>query len=710
MKIRVFLVMVLLAAIMVSCQQEVKQEAPVIGRKELKLDTDRMTPEVLWSLGRIGEFEVSPDRKTVLFGITYYDIAQNKGNRDLYTINTDGTGLKQITRTAESEYNYAWRHDGKKIYFLSAASGSSQIWEMNPDGSGRRKISDWENGIDGFKFSPDGTKLAFSSEVWLEEPDLKDLYKDIPLAKGKVINRMMFRHWDQWRGKDQWKEAYSHLFVADFDGQKVVNAQDIIPGEPWDFPLRPFWGMEQMSWHPSGKSLAYSCKKKESKAFAISTNSDIYIYDLNLKKNVNFTAGMMGYDLSPVFSPDGRYLAWSSMEREGYEADKERIMIHDLEKNQKTDYTQFFDADASNLVWADDSKSLFFVAYWYGSKEVFNLNLNGTFTQLTNGIHDFAAAKPAGDVLIATKMNMIMPAELVSVPVGGGKDTQLTFTNNDILQQLTLGKVDKRWINTTDGKKMLTWVIYPPHFDERKLYSMILFCQGGPQNAVSQNWHYRWNFQIMAANDYIIVAPNRRGVPGFGQEWKEQISGDYSGQNMKDLLTAIDEVSREPYADNEYMGAVGASYGGYSVFWLAGNHDKRFRAFIAHDGMFNFESAYLETEEQWFPNWDLGGPPWDKNNPVAQRSYANSPHHFVNKWHTPILISHGEKDYRVVATQGLMAFNAAQLLNVPSQLLYFPDENHWVLSPQNGILWQRTFFKWLDTWLKPPPGARRTSK
>jgi dipeptidyl aminopeptidase/acylaminoacyl peptidase len=375
-------------------------------------------------------------------------------------------------------------------------------------------------------------------------------------------------------------------------------------------------------------------------------------------------------------------------------------MVNEIKTKSKVDYTGYFDKDAEDLVWADDSKSIYFLSYWYGSKEIFNLNLNGTITQLTNGVHDFTAARPAGDRLIATMMTMSLPPEIFSVPIAGGQETQLSFTNKDILSQLTLGKVEKRFIPTTDGQKMLTWVIYPPHFDERNHYPALLYCEGGPQSAVSQFWSFRWNFQMMAANDYIVVAPNRRGVPGFGQAWKEEISGDWGGQNMKDLLTAIDAVAKEPYVDTRNLGAVGASYGGFSVYWLAGHHEKRFHAFIAHDGIFNLESSYLETEEQWFPNWDLGGAPWDKDNPVVQKSYANSPHLFIKNWDTPILISQGEKDYRVVSTQGMMAFNAAQLMNVPSEMIYFPDENHWVLKPQNGILWQRTFFNWLDRWLK----------
>ncbi len=693
MKSQFLLVSAIILISIFGCRPKVKEE-PLIGKKELKLATDRMTPEILWSLGRVGDFEVSPDHKQVLFSITYYDIEKNKGNRELYIMAPDGSDLKQLTKTPESEFNYLWRPDGKKIGYLSNYGGTVQIWEMNPDGSGNMKISDIKGGITGFKYSPDLKKIAYTAEVKMEDNLNKELYEGLPSAAGKVYDKMMFRHWDEWR------ETYSHLFVADLGGDKVTNPVDILQNEPYDFPNKPFGGMEQMSWHPDGKSLAYSCCKKEGKAYAVSTNTDIYIYDLETKQTSNLTSGMKGYDNAPLYSPDGKSIAWSSMEREGYEADKNRIMVFNLGTKSRVDYTGYFDQDAEDLYWADDSKSLYFLAYWYGSKEIFNLNLNGTFTQLTSGIHDFTAVQPAGDRLIAGMMSMSLPAEIFSVPIGGGKETQLTFTNKDILSQLTMGKVEKRFVPTTDGKKMLTWVIYPPHFDERNLYPALLYCQGGPQSAVSQFWSYRWNFQMMAANDYIIVAPNRRGVPGFGQAWKEQISGDYGGQNMQDLLTAIDEVSKEPYIDKNHLGAVGASYGGFTVYWLAGHHEKRFKAFIAHDGMFNMESAYLETEEQWFPNWDLGGPPWNKDNPVVQKSYANSPHLFIKNWDTPILISQGEKDYRVVATQGIMAFNAAQLMGIPSELIYFPDENHWVLKPQNGILWQRTFFKWLDRWLK----------
>lgn len=692
-RIFAFIFLAVIAISFSACDHETNN-TPLIGKKEIKLGTDRMTPEILWSLGRVGDFEVSPDHKKVLFSITYYDIEQNKGNRELYLMDTDGSGLEQLTKTPENESDYTWRPDGRKIFYLSYSGGSSQVWEMNPDGTGNKQITNIEGGINGYKFSKDMKKIAYSADVDLPDPYTDKLFEGLPKTTGKIYNAMVFRHWDSWR------EGFSHLFVADFSGSGVTNAIDIMQGEPFDFPNKPFGGMEQMSWHPEGKLLAYSCHKKYGRDYAVSTNTDIYIYDTESKQTSDLTGAIQGYDNAPVYSPDGRYLAWTSMERDGYEADKNRLLVFDLQSNSRVDYTGIFDNDAEDLRWADDSKSIYFVAYWYGSKEIFNLNLNGTITQLTNGVHDFTAVQPAGDRVIASMMTMSLPAELFSVPISGGRETQLTFTNKSILDQLTLGKVEKRFIPTTDGKKMLTWVIYPPHFDERNQYPTLLYCQGGPQNALSQFWSYRWNFQMMAANDYIIVAPNRRGVPGFGQAWKEQISGDWGGQNMQDYLTAIDEVSKESFVDRNHLGAVGASYGGYSVYWLAGHHENRFKAFIAHDGMFNTESVYLETEEQWFPDFDLGGAPWEKDNAVAQKSYANSPHLFIKNWNTPILICHSEKDYRVVATQGIMAFNAAQLMGVPSELLYFPDENHWVLKPQNGILWQRTFFAWLDQWLK----------
>lgn len=698
MKRTPIIILILLLIVFYSCEptknKEAKADRPIIEKKEMKLESDILTPEVLWSFGRLSEPEVSPDKKTVLYGVTYYDIPQNKSNRELYTVNVDGQGYKRLTTTKFSEYSATWRPDGKRIGFMSAESGSMQLWEMNPDGSDRRQVSNIEGGITGYKYAPDGKKIVYTREVYLDRTT-KDLYPDLPLASGKIITDLMYRHWDTW------VESYGHIFIADYDGNGLSNDTDIMKGEPFESPLKPFGGMEQINWSPDSKWIAYTCRKKKGKEYSLSTNSDIYLYDIANETTANITEGMMGYDVAPIFSPDGKKMAWQSMERDGYESDKNRLIVYDIESKVKTDYTENFDQNAESPAWSDDSKAIYFISDWHATDEIYCLTLTDSrIIKITEGIHNYTGVIPAGERLIATRVSMSMPAEIYSVDPATGKDTQITFTNKDLLDQLAPVGIAQRWIKTTDNRDMQTWIIYPPHFDSTKKYPALLYCEGGPQSTVSQFWSFRWNFRIMASNGYIVVAPNRRGLPGFGQAWNEQISGDYGGQNMKDYLSAIDAVSKESYVDKDKLGCVGASYGGFSVFWLAGNHNKRFKAFIAHDGMFNLESQYLETEEMWFVNWDLGGPFWDKNNKTAQRSYASSPHRFVQNWDTPILIIHSELDYRITFTQGMQAFNAAVLKGVPAEFLYFPDENHWVLKPQNGILWQRTFFAWLDKWLK----------
>jgi len=695
MKNQILILLFALLAGAYSCKPTEKkgEEAPLIGKPNLELKSDIMTPEVLWSFGRLSEPEISSDHKTILFGVTYFDLAQNKGNRELFTIAPDGSGLKQITSTRFNEYQAMWGPDGKKIFFLSPESGSMQLWEMNPDGNGRKQITNIENGINGYKLSPDGKMLLYTADVYPEK-QYQDLYEGLPKATGKIYNDLMYRHWDTW------VQAYSHIFVAQLNGM-VTNGKDIMINEPWETPLMPFGGMEQINWSPDSKTIAYTCRKKKGVEYARSTNSDIFLYSLSTGETINITIGMMGYDVAPIFAPNGDKIAWLSMERDGYESDKNRLFVMDLTTKEKTDFTKNFDQNAEGPAWTDDGKSIYFISDFHATDEIYRLDLSdGLIKKITQGIHNYTGVIPTGERLIATRVSMSKPAEIYSVDPSTGQDTPVTTINGDILGKLTMGRVSQRWIKTTDNKEMHTWIIYPPHFDSTKKYPTLLYCEGGPQSTVSQFWSYRWNFQMMAANGYIIVAPNRRGLPGFGQEWNEQISGDYGGQNMKDYLSAIDAFVKEPYVNKDKLGCVGASYGGFSVYWLAGNHQKRFKAFIAHDGMFNLEAQYLETEEMWFVDWDLGGPFWDKNNKIAQRSYANSPHRFVQNWDTPILCIHSELDYRIVATQGMQAFNAAILRGVPAELLYFPDENHWVLKPQNGVLWQRTFYNWLDKWLK----------
>ena len=659
-----------------------------------KLASDIMTPEVLWSFGRIGDPGVSPDGTKVLFSVTKYNVAENKSYRDLYIVPVAGGEPVRITDTAEKETSAMWRPDGKKIGYMSSKSGEMQLWEMNPDGTGAIQISEVKGGITGFKYSPDMKKVLYTADVKVK-PGVQDLFPDLPKANAHLETDLMYKHWDEW------VETVPHPFVANYADGKLLNSVDLLEGEPYESPMKPFGGVEQLDWSPDSKTVAYTCRKKTGKEYALSTNSDIYFYNLDTKKTVNKTEGMMGYDQNSVFSPDGKYIAWESMERDGYEADKIRLFVLNIETGEKTDYSANFDQNSTNIAWSANSKSLYFISCWHALTQVYQLDLSAKkISQITKGTHDYAFVAEAKGKLIGMKHSMSKPDEIYSIDPKSGAEAELSFINKSILDQLTLAKVEERWVKTTDNKQMLTWVVYPPHFDPSKKYPTILFCEGGPQSTVSQFWSYRWNFQQMAANGYIVVAPNRRGLPSFGTEWLEQISGDYGGQNMKDYLSAIDDVAKEPYVDKDKLGCVGASYGGFSVYWLAGHHEKRFKAFIAHDGMFNLEQQYLETEEMWFVNWDLGGPYWDKQNAIAQRSYSNSPHLFVDKWDTPILVIHGEKDYRILASQGMAAFNAAVLRGVPAQMLVFPDENHWVLQPQNGILWQRVFKQWLDKWLK----------
>jgi dipeptidyl aminopeptidase/acylaminoacyl peptidase len=667
---------------------------PQIVWAQSNIKLNRYTPELLWKLGRVSEPQVSPDGKTVLYGISRYDLEANKGNRDLYTLSANGGEALKITSFKGSESNGVYRPDGKKIGFLSAESGSMQIWEANVDGSEARQVSNVNGDIGGFAYAPDGKKILFTLRVKLDN-SVNDIYPDLPKANARLETDLMYRHWDSWSDY-----SYSHIFIATYSDGIKDDVLDIMKNERNDSPMLPWGGMEQICWSPDGMKVAYTCKKLSGKEYSLSTNSDIFVYDLATMTTKNISSSNPGYDQDPVFSPDGKKIVFRSMERNGFEADKDRIMIYDVAKDSFSDYSKSFDQNSGSFAWSADSKSVYFISGIKGTVQIYVLNTSsGDIRQLTQGVHDYLSFQLTNNGLIGAKQSMVSPTELYRIDPTG-KETQLTFTNKEVLKNISSAKVESRWITTTDNKKMMVWVIYPPDFNPNKKYPTILFCEGGPQSMVSQFFSYRWNFQIMAANDYIVVAPNRRGLPGFGQEWNDQISGDYGGQNMKDYLVAIDSLSAEPYVDKDRLGAVGASYGGFSVLWLAGHHEKRFKAFISHCGMFNLEDQYLTTEEMWFVNWDLGGPYWEKNNPKVDHSYANSPHKFVDKWDTPIMVIEGENDYRIPFTQGMAAYNAAQLRGIPSKYLHFPEENHWVLKPQNSVLWQREFFKWLDTWLK----------
>jgi dipeptidyl aminopeptidase/acylaminoacyl peptidase len=657
-----------------------------------------LTPEVLYTLPRVSDAKLSPDGSKALYGVTFISIEQNKSNRELFVVNPDGSGKQQITQTPASEQNAVWINGGKNIAFLSNESGSSQIWIMDADGSHRHQVSRYEGGvgggINGFVFSPDETQVLFFSDIKYGERT-SDRYPDLPKATGRIVEDLMYKHWDEW------VETIPHPFLASFDGVTLGEAVDIMEGEPFECPMKPFGGVGDLAWSPDGKQIAYACRKKTGVAYALSTNSDIYLYDVETKETRNLTEGMMGYDIAPQFSPDGHYIAWISQERDGYESDKQRLFVADRSTGEKQYLTSDFDYNTDAIQWSADSRSLYLIACKEALTHIWQIGLDKQIRQITSGQYDYVAMDRivAGKIL-TVRQSMEYPSEVFTVDTETGEATEISFENRAVFDQLTVARSEARWIPTTDGKQMLTWVVYPPNFDPSRQYPALLYCQGGPQSTVSQFWSYRWNLQLMAANGYIIVAPNRRGLPGFGQEWLEQISGDYGGQNMQDYLSAIDVLAREPYVDADRLGAVGASYGGFSVYWLAGNHQKRFKAFVSHAGIFNLEQQYLETEEVWFVNWDLGGAYWEAN-PVARRSFANSPHRFVDKWDTPILVTHGELDYRIPASQGMSAFNAAKLRGIPAEMLIFSNENHWIARPQNGILFQRVFFGWLDKWLKP---------
>ncbi|MEN9369210.1 MAG: hypothetical protein RI952_75 [Bacteroidota bacterium] len=654
----------------------------------------KLAPETLWQMGRVSDPVTSPDGKTVVYSVTRYNIQANKGNTDLFVVPVAGGEAKQITTSFSSESNARWRPDGKKIGYIGMETGTPQLWEMNADGSDNKQITNFKNGVVNFNYSPKGNMIYFTQDIKIYQT-LEDRYPDLPKANALEYDGLMMRHWNQWEDVN-----FSHIMVSTYNEGKVGPPRDIMPSEPYDAPNGPFGGEEEINWSPDGKFIAYSCKKEEGTAYATSTNTDIYIFDLATGKTENISAPNKGYDTQPRFAPDGKSIAWLSMERAGFEADKNRIVVLELATKTLKEITKNLDQSADEMCWSPDAKTIYFSSCTNAVHQLYAYSLNAktnNLVKITNGLTDMGAISLAVDAkgasLIATKTSMSRPAEVVKVDVLKGKIEQLTNTNDALFAGLKLGKIEKRMISTSDNKEMLTWVIYPPDFDPKKKYPTLLYCQGGPQSTISQSFSFRWNFQLMAANGYIIVAPNRRGLPSFGQEWNDQISGDWGGQAMRDYLAAIDEMSKEPFVDTARRGAVGASYGGYSVYYLAGNHNGRFKTFIAHCGVFNLESMYGETEEVFFSNHDFEGPYWQTPKPKSYEQF--SPHQFVKNWNTPILVIHNDKDFRVPLGQGLQAYSAAQLKGIKSRFLYFADEGHWVTKPQNSLLWQREFFRWL---------------
>ncbi len=667
----------------------------IIEKPEVNIENGMLTPEVLMAMGKINEIAPSPDGKTIAFTLSYQSIEENKSNSEIYVINSDGSNLTRLTKTASSESSICWFDNGNRIAFIAVDNDSDkpQVFSINSSGHEREKITNLENGVECFKFSPDEKKIIVASVIKPWEKD-SVLYAGLEKTTGRLVNDLMYKHWDEW------VEEIPHPFLGDFNGKSADNFIDIMEGEPFECPMRPFGGAEAFEFSPDSKQLIYVSRKLKGKDYAFSTDSNLYLYNIEDKTTKNLTPDMPGYDTDPKFSPDGSKLAWLSMATPKYESDKKRLMLMDMSTGEMKDLTSDWIYWPEEIAWSPDGKSIFFAGYFEGTEPVFKIDVNSkAIDQLTDGFWDFHSINVTSpNSVVALRQSMLQPDDITVIT---GKDVkQITEINKDILSQLAEVKVEKHLVPTTDGKQMTSWIILPPDFDESKKYPGILYCQGGPQQAVSQFWSYRWNFRIMAANGYVIIAPNRRGTPGFGDEWNRQISGDYGGQNMKDYLSATDYLADKPYIDKEHIGAIGASYGGFSVYWLAGHHEGRFAALIAHAGIFNIEAQYLETEEMFFADFDLGGPYWDKSNAVAQNTYANSPHKFVDKWTAPILVTVGEKDYRILASQGMMAFNAAKMNGLECEMLVFPDENHWVIKPQNAILWQRVFFNFLDKYLK----------
>jgi len=691
-------------ALLASCskKQETSDEN-VIGKPEIQVQDGRFTPEVMWSLGKMGEYAVSPDGKQIAYTMTYYSMEENKGNAEIYLLPTEGGDAVRLTTTAQSEFNPVWQDENTLLFCRG-----NEVRSMDVKSKNEKVIGTFENGLEGFKLAPDGKSIVYIATIPVKRPEhLQKLYEGLDKTTGRINEDLMYRHWDNW------VDEIPQIFLASFDGSKIdIEHSTALIDSTFECPMRPWGGVEQYNYSPDSKTIAYTCRKKTGYDYAHSTNSDIYLYDIDSKTTKNISEGIMGYDQNPVFSHDGKYIAWESMERDGYESDLIRLMVMDLATGERTNMSENFDYYFTGISWTDDDKEILGVVYYRGTDQIFACNRETKeFRQISYGYHDVHSFELVDGKLYADQVSMQYPSEIYvyNLTDDKGEGKKLSAINDEVLSQVRMGKVEEHWIKTVDGQDMLTWLIYPYNYDSTKTYPALLYCEGGPQSEVGQFWSTRWNFMVMSGAEYFIIAPNRRGTVGFGQAWTEEISGDYGGLCMQDYMTAADYFTDNvKQIDKERLGACGASFGGYSVYWLAGhnydvkgyNEGRRFKALLAHNGMFNFEQQYLETEEMWFDNWDIGGPYWDWNNPQVKKSYANSPHLFVDKWNAPICVIHSEFDFRIVASEGMAAYNAAQMRHIPSRYLYFPDETHWVLKPQNSLLWHRNFIDWFDTHLK----------
>ncbi len=673
--------------------------SPVIGKQEMKIEGGLFTPEVMWAMGIVDGYSISPDHKHIAYVVTYFSVAENTGHNTIHIMDIDGKNEKLLTTTSNDEDSPRWIKNGTKIAFLSNEGGQNQLWEMNPDGTDRKKLSFLSTNIGGFSFSPDEKYVLFTSYVpYSYRP--AEYFEGLDRTTGLLANDLMYKHWNTWQ------EVVPHPFYAPFDGEKLGEAVDILAGTLYESPLLPFGGMEQLCWSNDSKKIAYTCKKKIGTAYTLSTDSDIYVYDIETRKDVNICKlpddpdQNLGYDINPRYSPSGKYIAWLSMEHDGYESDKNRLYVMDLSTNKKTDLTKKFDADVSEFCWNSDTDDIYYTAVWHGRTMIYHIDLDANIRLVTDGDYDYFFLRMCGRKIMSLRHSLVEPNDLFIIdPDNANGIKQLTHENDHLMNQIELGKFEERWTDTKDGKQLQSWVMYPPDFDPNKKYPAIIMCMGGPQEACSQVWSNKWNFALIAYQGYVMIMPNRRGCPGFGRSWEAEVSGDYGGLCMDDYFSAIDDLATEPYIDKDKLGCVGASFGAYSVYWLAGHHEKRFKAFMAHDGVFNIAQQYLSTDEMWFANWDNGGSYWDKN-PEAQATYANSPHYFVDKWDTPILCVHSLLDFRIPIAQGQAAFAGARVRNIDAELLCFSDEGHLINKPQNSVLWHRTFFRWMAKYLK----------
>ena len=643
-----------------------------------------LTPEILWKYGRIGSIVLSPDGSAVLYTVTNYDLPTEDRTTCIFSV--PAAGGNAVNLTPEGGSGPQWIENGSRIAYISG----SKVMVMNADGTAKKEITGLQD-FEILSFSPAGNMVYFTRRVKLDQT-ANEKY-NLPNAKVRIIDDMMYRHWNTWSDY-----SYSHVFVASFDGAAISNEKDIMEGQRFDAPDAPWFDEGDLAWSPDGKYVAYSCKKLTGKAYTLSTNTDIYLYDVTTGTEKNITEGNMGYDKVPVFSPDGSMIAYSSMEEDGYESDLERLFVYNIASGERKWVSEGWDYNVGSMQW-NGTGEIWFTSPYLGRQPVFKISLaDGTVTKVTEGDYDMGPLQLKNNVLVAGIQSMARPTEVVNVDMTGGQFSMITDVNGHIYENIKMGKSEERYIKTKDGKDLQMWIIYPPDFDPSKKYPALLYCKGGPQGPLGQSWSYRWNYQMMAAKGYIVVAVNRRGNSGFGSYWREQISGDYGGKNMQDYLDGIDAMAKEPFVDKDRLGAVGASYGGYSVFYLAGIHNKRFKAFVSHCGVYNTVAEYGSTEEYWYPNKDYQGAPWDKPQPPGYNKF--SPNTLVDKWDTPILIITGANDFRIPYSQSLEAFNSAQLRGVPARLLFFENEYHWVTKPQNSVIWQKEFFEFLDTYLK----------